>query len=117
VPAIRIGSSIVSSLSSDRASSIRVAWVDRRVGRPGRGARHVQPRDEAGVVRPVQERPRRDGAAWMIGRPLVDVRLAGVLEREPALVQRAGEADRVAQLVVKGLVSARSGLAASELAR
>jgi hypothetical protein len=68
-------------------------------------------------VGPVDEVARGQRSARRVGDPVVDQRLAQLLEREVSLVEPGCEPDRGAQLGVGVAVAARARLACAELAR
>jgi hypothetical protein len=82
--------------------------IDRGAARLRRWAPDLQGGDQAGVVGPVEEVARGQRPARRAGDPLVEQRLAQLLEREVLVAQPGREPDRGAQLGVDVAVAART---------
>ena len=91
--------------------------IDRGAAGLRRWAPDLQGGDQAGVVGPVEEVACGQRAARRVGDPLVEQRLAQLLEREVLVAQPGGEPDRGAQLGVAVAVAARARPVTTELAR
>jgi hypothetical protein len=91
--------------------------IDRGAGGLRRRPLDVQGGEQVGVVGPVEEVACGQRSARRVGDPLVEQRLAQLLEREALVLEPGGEPDRGAQLGVAVAVAARARSVTTEFAR